>query len=199
MTSHASPAPFRIATFTLSDTRTLADDVGGKLLGERLVAAGFVVVSHAILREEPDTLREAVAFVCDADVADAIVLTGGTGIAPRDRTLETLGPMFDKTLDGFGEAFRRLSFESIGPRAILSRAAAGVVRGKVVAALPGSPDAVGLAVDALLAPTLAHAIALASGRGGLHAHHGHEKHGHDKHSHDKHSHDKHRQHGGRKG
>jgi len=177
VTSPASPAPFRIATFTLSDTRTPADDVGGTLLGERLVAAGFRIVSHAILREEPDTLREAIAFVCDADTADALVLTGGTGIAPRDRTLETLLPMFDKTLDGFGEAFRRLSWDAIGPRAILSRAAAGVVRGKVVAALPGSPDAVKLAVDALLAPTLAHAIALASGRGGHHAQHGHDKHG----------------------
>jgi len=196
VTSHASPAPFRIATFTLSDTRTPEDDVGGKLLGERLIAAGFVVVSHVILREEPDTLREAIAFACDADVADAIVLTGGTGIAPRDRTLETIEPLFDKRLDGFGEAFRRLSWEQIGPRAILSRAAAGVVRGKVVAALPGSPDAVRLAVDALLAPTLAHAIALASGRGGAHAHHGHDKHGHDKHGHDKHGHDKH---GARKG
>jgi molybdopterin adenylyltransferase len=168
---------FRIATFTLSDTRTTADDEGGRLLGARLVAAGYLVVSHAILREEPDVLREAIGRVCDGNSADAIVLTGGTGIAPRDRTIEVLVPMFEKTIDGFGEAFRRLSWDAIGPRAMLSRAVAGVVRGKVIAALPGSPAAVELGVDALLAPTLAHAIALASGRGGHHAKHGHEKRG----------------------
>jgi molybdenum cofactor biosynthesis protein B len=80
--------------------------------------------------------------------------------------------MFDKTLDGFGEAFRRLSWDEIGPRAILSRAAAGVVRGVVVIALPGSPKAIDLAVERLIAPVLGHAVALASGAGGHH-HHGH--------------------------
>lgn len=169
---------FRVATFTLSDTRTPNDDVGGRVLVDRLRAAGFAITSHVILREEPDVLRASVTHVCDADLADAIVLTGGTGIAPRDRTIEVVEGMLDKTIDGFGEAFRRLSWEQIGPRAILSRAIAGVVRGKVIAALPGSPSAVELAVDALLAPTLSHAIALASGRGGKHAAHGqHGKHG----------------------
>ena len=178
MTSHASPAPFRIATFTLSDTRTPNDDVGGRVLVDRLRAAGFSIVSHVILREDPDVLREAITHVCDANIADAIVLTGGTGIAPRDRTIEVVEPLLEKTIDGFGEAFRKLSWEQIGPRAILSRAIAGVMRGKVIAALPGSPTAVELAVDALLAPTLSHAIALASGRGGKHAAHGqHGKHG----------------------
>jgi len=169
--------PFRIATFTLSDTRTKEDDEGGRVLGERLVAAGLRVVWHEILREEPEVLREAITRVCDEDRADAIVMTGGTGIAPRDRTIEALTPMFEKTIDGFGEAFRRLSWDQVGPSAILSRAVAGVVRGKVVAALPGSPKAVVLGVDALLAPTLSHAIALASGRGGKHAKHGHERKG----------------------
>ena len=168
-------ATFRIATFTLSDTRTPEDDKGGRLLGERLAAAGFSVVSHKILREEPEALREAITHVCDANEADAIVMTGGTGIAPRDRTIEALAPLLDKTLDGFGEAFRRLSWDAIGPRAILSRATAGVSRGKVIFALPGSPDAVTLAVDALIAPTLAHAITLAQGRGGRHAAHHHNK------------------------
>ncbi|MDI3283952.1 MogA/MoaB family molybdenum cofactor biosynthesis protein [Polyangium sp. 15x6] len=179
MSTNEKPEVFKVATFTLSDTRTPSDDVGGRVLVDRLRAAGFTVVSHAILREEPDELREAIHYVCDADAADAIVLTGGTGIAPRDRTIEVIAPMLDKTIDGFGEAFRRLSWDQIGPRAILSRAIAGVVRGKVIAALPGSPSAVELAVDALLAPTLAHAIALASGRGGKHAAHGHAhgKHG----------------------
>jgi molybdenum cofactor biosynthesis protein B len=166
-----SKRPVRIATLTLSDTRTPADDEGGRLLGELLRAAGFEVASHAIVREDDASIRAAVAERCAAEV-DAVVLTGGTGIAPRDRTIEVLTPLFDKTLDGFGEAFRRLSWDQIGPNAILSRAAAGVVGGRVVAALPGSLKAVRLGVEQLLAPTLAHAVDLASGRGGPHHHQG---------------------------
>jgi len=163
----------RIATFTLSDTRTPVDDVSGRSLRERLEAAGFTIAWHDIIREEPDALRETIHHACDAGLADAIILTGGTGIAPRDRTIEVLEPMFQKRIDGFGEAFRRLSWDAIGPRAILSRAVAGVIRGCVVIALPGSPQAVELGIDALVAPTLRHAVALASGRGGKHAAHGH--------------------------
>jgi molybdopterin adenylyltransferase len=168
--------PVRVATLTLSDTRTPETDEGGQLLGDLLRAAGFDVVSHAIVREEPDLLRLAVTHV-EGGAAEALVITGGTGVAPRDRTIETLAPLFDKTLDGFGEAFRRLSWDQIGPNAILSRATAGVVRGRVVIALPGSAKAIRLAVESLIAPTLAHAVALASGRDG---HHEHGKHGHDK-------------------
>jgi molybdenum cofactor biosynthesis protein B len=167
-----SKTPVRIATLTLSDTRTPEDDEGGRLLGELLRAAGFEVVSHAIVREDEDAIRAAVLDRCGADVG-AVVLTGGTGIAPRDRTVEVLAPLFDKLLDGFGEAFRRLSWDAVGPRAILSRAVAGVIRGRVVAALPGSPAAVRLGVEHLLAPTLAHAVDLAAGRGGHHRHASH--------------------------
>jgi len=176
--SETKKETFRVATFTSSDTRTPEDDEGGRLLGEHLRAAGFDVVSHAILREEPELLREAIHRVCEDNTADAIVITGGTGIAPRDRTVEALTPIFEKTIEGFGEAFRRLSWDDIGPRAILSRAVAGVAQGRVIIALPGSPKAVVLGVDKLIAPTLGHAIALASGRGGHHAKHGHEKGGH---------------------
>jgi molybdopterin adenylyltransferase len=160
--------PIRVATLTLSDTRTPEDDEGGRLLGELLRAAGFEVISHAIVREDDETIHEAVLGLCHGGKASAVVTTGGTGIAPRDRALEILAPLFDKTLDGFGEAFRRLSWDDIGPNAILSRAAAGVVRGVIVAALPGSPKAVRLGVERLIAPTLAHAVALASGKGGPH-------------------------------
>ncbi len=161
----------RVATLTLSDTRTSADDEGGRLLGELLRTAGFDVVSHAIVREDDEAIRAAVVERASAPGVDALVITGGTGVAPRDRAVEVLAPLFEKTLDGFGEAFRRLSWDQIGPRAILSRAAAGVVRGRVVVALPGSVAAVRLGVTALIAPTLAHAVDLASGRGGHH--HGH--------------------------
>jgi molybdenum cofactor biosynthesis protein B len=158
----------RVAAITVSDTRTEQDDQGGARLRERLEAAGFVVTLKQIVRDEPDELCAAIAHVCDADLADAIVTTGGTGIAPRDRTFEAVEGLLEKTLDGFGEAFRRLSWDEVGPRAVLSRAVAGVYRGRVLAALPGSPKAVVLAVDRVLAPILAHAVALA--RGESHGH-----------------------------
>lgn len=162
----------RVATITLSDTRTAEDDEGGALLGELLAAAGFEVATHAIVREDPEAMRAQVQALAIHAGVDAIVMTGGTGIAPRDRTIEVLAPMLEKTLDGFGEAFRRLSWDEIGPNAILSRALAGTLNGRVIAALPGSPKALRLAVERLLAPVLAHAVALASGRGGHHHHHG---------------------------
>lgn len=162
----------RVATITLSDTRTAEDDEGGALLGELLAAAGFEVATHAIVREDPEAMRAQVQALAIHAGVDAIVMTGGTGIAPRDRTIEVLAPMLEKTLDGFGEAFRRLSWDEIGPNAILSRALAGTLNGRVIAALPGSPKALRLAVERLLAPVLSHAVALASGRGGHHHHHG---------------------------
>ncbi|HEV3193107.1 MAG TPA: MogA/MoaB family molybdenum cofactor biosynthesis protein [Polyangiaceae bacterium] len=158
----------RIAAITVSDTRTGADDESGAKLRDRMAAAGFTVSFHAIVPDEPEELRAIVAKVCDDDLADAIVTTGGTGIAPRDQTYEAVESLLEKRLDGFGEAFRRLSWDEVGPRAVLSRAVAGVHRRRIVAALPGSPKAVTLAVDRVLAPILPHAVAMARG----------EKHGH---------------------
>lgn len=160
----------RLATLTLSDTRTAADDEGGRLLGDLLRKAGFEIISHAIVREDPALISTAVLDHCSDPRVDALVLTGGTGLAPRDRTIEVVEQLFAKPIEGFGEAFRRLSWDQIGPRAILSRAAAGVVRGRIVAALPGSLKAVQLGVEQLLAPTLGHAVDLVAGRGGHHHH-----------------------------
>ena len=162
------PPAVRVAAVTVSDTRTEADDEGGARLRDRLEAAGFVVTLRAIVRDEPDEIRAVIARVCDEDLADAVVTTGGTGLGPRDLTVEAVRGLLDKTLDGFGEAFRRLSWDEIGPRSVLSRALAGVHRGRLVAALPGSPRAVSLAIDRILAPILPHAVALARG----------DKHGH---------------------
>jgi molybdenum cofactor biosynthesis protein B len=169
------PSPIRVATLTLSDTRTPENDESGRLLGELLRAGGFTITSHAILREEPDDLRAVIFQICGSRSADAIVMTGGTGIGPRDRTIETLAPMLEKTLDGFGEMFRRLSWDEIGAGAILSRALAGAIRGRVVFALPGSPNAVRLASERLLVPVLAHAVAIASGKARQHHGHRHTK------------------------
>jgi molybdenum cofactor biosynthesis protein B len=157
------PGSLRVAAITVSDTRTVDDDEAGARLHERLEAAGFVVSLRVLVRDEPAELTAQIARVCAEDLADAVVTTGGTGIAPRDCTYEAVEALLEKKLDGFGEAFRRLSWDEVGPRAVLSRAVAGVYRGRVLAALPGSPKAVVLAVDRVLAPILAHAVALARG------------------------------------
>ncbi|MEZ4299772.1 MAG: molybdenum cofactor biosynthesis protein B [Polyangiaceae bacterium] len=170
MEASANAKKIRVATVTLSDTRTPADDEGGNLLRALLAGAGFELRGHAIVREETEAMRVHVSTLALDDAVDAIVLTGGTGIAPRDRTIEAIAPLLEKTLDGFGEAFRRLSWDEIGPNAILSRALAGTLNGRVVVALPGSPKAVRLAVEKLLGPVLAHAVGLASGKGGHHPH-----------------------------
>ncbi len=162
----ADRSGFRVATVTISDTRTDADDEGGRRLRELLSAAGFTLGPHAIVRDDPSEIRRAIE--AGADGMDAIVTTGGTGIAPRDQTYEAVAALLEKRLDGFGEAFRRLSWDAMGPKAVLSRAIAGVWRGRVIAALPGSPSALGLAVTEILAPILPHAIGLLRG-GARHA------------------------------
>jgi molybdenum cofactor biosynthesis protein B len=152
----------RVATITVSDTRTEADDDGGRKLRELLSAAGFSLAPHAIVKDDPSEIRGALERFA-GDATDAIVTTGGTGIAPRDQTYEAVTSLLEKRLDGFGEAFRRLSWDAIGPKAVLSRAVAGVWRGRVVVALPGSPSALGLAVNEILVPILPHAVRLLRG------------------------------------
>ena len=150
-------------TVTVSDTRGASDDVSGERLRSLLAEAGFALVPHRIVRDEPAELLELFTRVANEGLAEAVITTGGTGIAPRDRTYEALEPLFEKRLDGFGEAFRRLSWEQVGARSVLSRAIAGVIRGRFVAALPGSPRAVELAVRELIVPLLGHAVGLLRG------------------------------------
>jgi len=160
----------RIVTLTVSDTRTEETDESGKILAERLQAAGFSVFEHRIVPDEPEEVAMVVRGFAATKGVHAVILTGGTGITARDNTYEALEALFDKRLDGFGEAFRRLSWDAIGPRAILSRATAGVVDKVLVFSLPGSTNAVRLAVDAILAETLEHAVGLVSGKA-VHHHH----------------------------
>jgi molybdenum cofactor biosynthesis protein B len=148
-------------TVTVSDTRTSADDASGAALVEELAA--FTLVRHAIVRDDAGAIHEVIAGAQRENI-DAIVFTGGTGIAPRDVTYEAVAAKLDKTLDGFGEAFRRLSWDEIGPRAILSRATAGTIGKMLVFLLPGSTKAVRLGAKQLIAPVLAHAVDLANGR-----------------------------------
>jgi molybdenum cofactor biosynthesis protein B len=161
----ARPArrPIRVLTVTVSDTRSSSSDESGPLLRELLSRAGLSLVDHRIVQDEPGQLRALLAEVAEGDLADAIITTGGTGLAPRDQTIEALEPLLDKHLDGFGEAFRRLSWDQVGARSVLSRAFAGVARGRFVVALPGSPKAVQLAIEAVLLPILDHAVSLIRG------------------------------------
>jgi molybdenum cofactor biosynthesis protein B len=153
----------RVFTVTVSDTRSPGTDESGIRLRMMLEAAGYSLAPHQIVQDEPAAIQELVRELIQYDLGDAMVTTGGTGIAPRDRTYEAIEPLLETKLDGFGEAFRRLSWDEVGARAVLSRAMAGVVGGRFIACLPGSPRAVALAADKLLIPLLEHAVALCRG------------------------------------
>jgi molybdenum cofactor biosynthesis protein B len=159
--TEAARKAIRVVTVTVSDTRTEDDDTSGNALREELSA--FQCVRHVILRDDADVVGAFVREIARGDLADAVVLTGGTGIAPRDATYEAVSALFDKTLDGFGETFRRLSFPEVGPRAMLSRATAGTVGKSLVFALPGSTNAARLGARELVAPLLVHAVGLLRG------------------------------------
>lgn len=151
------------AVLTISDTRTETDDTSGARVKEILRAAGHEVVRYAIVRDDPSRIREALQpFVADPRV-QAIFLSGGTGIAPRDTTFEAVRDLFEKEIEGFGELFRMLSFAEIGAAAMLSRATAGIVAGKILFSMPGSTAAVELAMQKLALPELGHALALLEG------------------------------------
>ena len=144
------------AIITVSDTRTLTTDKGGALVAERLLEAGHVVVSRAIVADDPARISEAVRKLLGDDGVRALILTGGTGVAPRDVTPDTVEPLLDRVIPGFGELFRQLSYEDIGSAAILSRALAGLAAGRVVFVIPGSTGAVRLAMERLIVPELSH-------------------------------------------
>jgi molybdenum cofactor biosynthesis protein B len=151
------------AIVTVSDTRTTETDTSGARTREILLHAGHRVTSQTILPDEPARVRAHVErLLGDADV-DAVLVNGGTGLAPRDSTYEAIASLLEKRLDGFGELFRMLSYAEVGAAAMLSRAVAGVARGKVVASMPGSTAAVALAMEKLIVPELGHMVTLARG------------------------------------
>lgn len=123
----SAPPAVRCVVITVSDTRTPATDKGGPLIVEGLQGAGHTIVAHEIVPDDPDPLRTAIEKYARALDVDAILLTGGTGIATRDQTPETVAALFTKELPGYGELFRMLSYQEIGAAAMLSRAAGGVV------------------------------------------------------------------------
>jgi molybdenum cofactor biosynthesis protein B len=148
----------RFALLTVSDTRGPDDDGSGRAMRALVEAAGHDVRATAIVRDEPDDVRgQVIAWASDPD-CDVVVSSGGTGLSARDRTVEAVSELFDITIVGFGELFRQLSFQEIGPAAMLSRATAGVVHGTPVFLLPGSPAAVTLALERLVLPAANHMV-----------------------------------------
>lgn len=143
-----------IALLTVSDTRTLAEDSSGDALQQRLEAAGHRLVQRLLVPDDRYQIRSEVSrWIADAGV-QVVISSGGTGLTGRDGTPEALAPLLDKTIDGFGELFRALSFETIGSSSLQSRALAGVANGTVIFVLPGSLDAVQTAWDRLIAAQL---------------------------------------------
>ena len=165
MSQHAhkaeAPRVVRVAVLTISDTRTAETDSSGRAIAELVEAAGHQVAARAIVRDDPAEVTTFVRRQLETD-AQVIITTGGTGITSRDSTFEAVDALLEKRLDGFGELFRMLSFEAIGPAAMLSRACAGLACGRVVVALPGSEAAVRLAMTRLLVPELPHLVQQAS-------------------------------------
>lgn len=153
------PTPVQCAILTVSDTRTFATDRSGQWMRHSLEEAGHTVVEYKLLPDEPAQIRQQVSSWCQASTPiHAVLLNGGTGIAPRDTTYDAIEQLLDKMLPGFGELFRWLSYQEIGSRAMASRAVAGVCQGKLVFSMPGSSNAVQLAMEKLILPELSHLV-----------------------------------------
>jgi molybdopterin adenylyltransferase len=157
---HRATAPTSIGCFvlTISDSKTPETDTSGILIRELLAGAGHTVAGHAIVRDEPADVTAVIRRGTEDPAIQAFVLTGGTGVTSRDSTFEAVEALLDKRLTGFGELFRMLSWEQVGAAAMLSRAQAGVVRGRALFSLPGSPNACRLALEKLILPELGHLL-----------------------------------------
>jgi molybdopterin adenylyltransferase len=162
---HKARAPRSVRCFilTVSDTRTEDTDTSGRAIADLLTAAGHQVAGRAIVKDDPDLVRGTIERQLAAPDVHAVITTGGTGITSRDSTYEAVSGLLQKRLDGFGELFRMLSYDEIGPAAIMSRACAGLAGGRIVVCLPGSVPAVRLAMEKLLIPELGHLVQQAEG------------------------------------
>ena len=146
--------PLHIAVLTVSDTRGEATDKSGATLVERLRAAGHVLAEKAIVRDDRYAIRAIVSkWIADPQV-EVVISTGGTGITGRDGTPEAIAVLLDKRIDGFGELFRTISYEEIGPSSLQSRCLAGVANATYIFCLPGSSNACATGWDKLIAPQL---------------------------------------------
>lgn len=154
---HKRDAPKRLkcAVITVSDTRSKESDESGRIIIDALEKEGHEVICYKLVKDDYSILREAILSCAGAHV---IITNGGTGIGKRDVSIDAFNSLVHKTLDGFGEIFRVLSYEKIGSAAIMSRASAGVLGNKILLCLPGSPDAVRLALEKLVIPEIGHMV-----------------------------------------
>jgi molybdopterin adenylyltransferase len=154
----AAPAVLGFAVVTVSDSRSSEDDTSGGAIRDLISVSGHRISDSTLVRDDVAAIREAVRRLLALPEVDVVVTTGGTGFSPRDLTLEAVGPLLERPLEGFGELFRMLSYEQVGAAAMLSRAAAGLIGPKAVFLLPGSPKAVALAMEKLILPEAAHLL-----------------------------------------
>lgn len=153
-----APASVNVAVLTISDTRTKDDDRSGELVRQNLIWRGHEIAAYEIVPDDPERIRATLTrWIADEGV-DAIITNGGTGIAGRDNTYDTISSLLEKRLDGFGEIFRMLSYQEIGAAAMLSRAVGGVSNGTAIFSTPGSSNAVKLAMEKLLGPEIGHVV-----------------------------------------
>ncbi len=157
---HKATSPASVACFvlTISDTRKEGTDTSGRAIADALQAGGHLVTDRKIVRDEPDSIRATIMSAIADPAVQVIITTGGTGITSRDSTYEVLVGLLDKRLDGFGELFRVLSYQDIGAAAMMSRACGGTAQGKIILSLPGSENAVRLAMTKLILPELGHLV-----------------------------------------
>lgn len=146
------------AVITVSDTRVIETDKSGQLIHELLRGANHAITAYVILKDEPTLIQDEIEKLRERTDVDVIILNGGTGIAPRDTTYDAVEKLLSKTLPGFGEIFRFLSYQEIGSRAVASRAIAGTCQGKLIFSLPGSSNAVRLAMEKLILPEIVHLV-----------------------------------------
>ncbi|MFH7025683.1 MAG: molybdenum cofactor biosynthesis protein B [Heteroscytonema crispum UTEX LB 1556] len=146
------------AVVTVSDTRSPETDKSGQLIQQLLLNANHAVAAYTIIKDEPAQIQGQLELLDIRTHLDAVIFNGGTGIAPRDTTYDAIEKLLEKTLSGFGEIFRFLSYQEIGSRAIASRAVAGVYQNKLIFSLPGSSNAVRLAMEKLILPELPHLV-----------------------------------------
>jgi molybdenum cofactor biosynthesis protein B len=154
----SAPRSIRCAVVTVSDTRTLETDIGGDTVVAWLDRGSHKLAARTIIKDDPEEMRKLLRWLADDPAIDAVLLTGGTGITSRDQTFETVSSMLTKTLPGYGELFRMLSYHSVGPAAMLSRALGGLIDRTVVLTMPGSPAAVELAMEKLIVFQLGHLV-----------------------------------------
>lgn len=155
---HHAPKSIGCMVITCSDTRTPETDSSGQLIQKLLKEQGHSIAAYHLVKDDPSEIKTRIAQGVLNDAVQAIIINGGTGISRRDSTFEAVDAMLEKRLDGFGEIFRFLTYQDIGSPAIMSRATAGIIKGRVIFSTPGSENAVRLAMEKLILPELGHLV-----------------------------------------